>query len=92
MVVLPLDPEPDYRLCVYVWGTDSRFDPITFRFEADEHQQALEFALDIANRWEKIFRVQVIDAWGMLIGQFTAAWVYLGEAKFNDTRLGKRPS
>jgi hypothetical protein len=78
----PSPDKPDYRLQVYIWGVHSSEDPQIEHFPARSHQTAILWALDVANNRKDISRVQVIDAWGMLIAQFCARWIYVGKAGF----------
>jgi hypothetical protein len=95
MVVLPLnprdiDPEGDIRIRVYVYGCDTTKDELLFYFDADEHAEATDFAYKVSTEWRDVSRVQVIDAWGMLVAQFTAMWIILGEDRWHDAQLAKR--
>lgn len=97
MVVLPLNPDShdsaiDMRLLVTVLPTDTTKREIWFFYQHNEHDEAIRFAYAVSQDWREIHKVTVTDAFGMLIAQFTAAWIYLGEDRFNDKRLGKRPA
>jgi hypothetical protein len=66
-------------------------EPLIFNFDAHEHYEAVAFAWNCARTWRDVSRIQVIDAWGMQIAAFCAAFLYLGEKKFNDQKVGRRP-
>jgi hypothetical protein len=91
MVVLPLN-EPDHRIKVWVWPINSRQDPLIFNFEQDQHAESVSFGMRVADSWRDVSRVQVVDARGMELARYTAAWVYLGVEKFNDKKMGRRPT
>jgi hypothetical protein len=66
-------------------------EPLIFNFEPDDHFPPVDFAWNVAKTWRDVSRVQVVDAYGMLIAQFCAAWIYLGVDKFNDKKMARRP-
>lgn len=92
MVVLPLNPaaSEDIRLTVAIWPTDTMKHELYFYYQHNEIDEAIRFAWTVSADWREIHKVTVVDAWGMLIAQFTAAWIYLGEDKFNDKKMGRR--
>lgn len=71
------EEDPDYRLRICIWGIDSSADPRIEYFPSTEWGKAIDRAREIADGPEPSPRIQVIDAWGMLIAQFTSKWMYL---------------
>lgn len=67
----------NFGLRIFIWGDISSAQPRIEYFAHDEWDKAIQRALDISKVDEPISRIQVIDAWGMLIAQFTHRRVIL---------------
>ena len=61
---------PDLRLRVFIWGTVSNEDPRIEYFESNEWGKAIDRARQLAESNEHLSRLQMVDAWGMLIAQW----------------------
>jgi hypothetical protein len=77
--------EPDYRLRIAIWGLNSTIPPRIEYLPPDAHDAAIFRAWELSRTdQEPISRLQVIDAFGMLIAQFTHRKVFMGEHKFKE--------
>jgi hypothetical protein len=70
---------PDVRLKLYIWDQFSNHDPRIETFPPDQWGKAIDRARALAWGPERLSRVQVVDAWSMLIAQFTSKHIILPE-------------
>lgn len=84
-MIFPHSDKQDYRLRLIVWGLNSTIDPRTEYFPHDAWDAATFRAWELSkNDSEPISRIQVVDAWGMLISQFTHRSIIMGPERFKE--------
>lgn len=72
------------RLRVFIWGYSSVDEPRMEYFPPADWDAAIDRAVFLSKeKDEKISRIQVVDAFGMLIAQFTHRRVIMGERAFD---------
>jgi hypothetical protein len=76
------DEEPDYRLRVFLWGVIANEEPRIEYFGPTEWEKAIDRAREVSRSPERLSRIQVIDAWGMLIAQFCPQTVFMTPAQY----------
>lgn len=76
-VTLSGTTDNDVRLRIYCWPKTTNLNPVIEYFAPTSWNEAIQRAYDLSLSGEERFhKFQVIDAWGMLIAQFTSRWIY----------------
>ena len=78
----PPDDVPDLRLRIFIWGFSSIGKPRIEYFASNHWDDAITRALHLSKTPERATRIQIVDAWGMQIAQFTHRRIIMGEAEF----------